>query len=809
MTQRVWFIAAVLVAILASQDARAQSADAPIDPLAAATAAMTQLDQLRAVEANQPQRVLNLLKAATDALTQARKRLADDVPAPSTAPAGRSRKTDAAANSAAVQQRRLGLCQIAFMQAELHRRAAIALPADHPERAKLLELSLAQSKALRVDYRDLVAGRLGYAGEARVHRARGDLPRAEAALANVAIGLSEKRLAQQPPAVMQVQRILWLERVETAFARSASAGDAMARELTASALMTDATPAERAALKFITATAAANAVIETGANGAGDADEVAQQLRDPALADATPEHQRLSLLVKLAARRRVALSISEQLRWAWLQSAAGMTEAALETYAVATKADAADVPPADWIAYGSLLHGAGRTDRAADALAKGLASIPADSPQRVGALQIIAAGRVQAARGNSADAANRELAIDALWQLVEATPDAAVRADALRSWAHFHQQAGTLHHHLRAIDNHEDAVLADPYLCLLVSEAKWRAATSLKPDATAQPADLSQLGPDIRSNLTRLLPGAGPDLAPSLVLMIAHASAATPGGARAALDVLAQHESLIKPDAPATPQLLAMKLSLLIDLGLTAEAEALAGQLQQGGTVSTATSLKLADLLADRHAGADAIPPAARDGIVRLVSGGLAQNAKDDSYRDSALAGATTLLKVKAYSDAQQILEGLKSAGESVEKDAEVALLWAAALQGQGKVEDAQKILAAVALANPDAGDVHLATGRLQQQLQQWQSAAVAYRAARKQLRAGGAPWWQATIGLAESLQAQDNAAGARELLRVANAMYRSRAPASLLPRIDTLLKEPVSSADLRSGTGGRRDKHL
>jgi len=58
-------------------------------------------------------------------------------------------------------------------------------------------------------------------------------------------------------------------------------------------------------------------------------------------------------------------------------------------------------------------------------------------------------------------------------------------------------------------------------------------------------------------------------------------------------------------------------------------------------------------------------------------------------------------------------------------------------------------------------------------------------------------------VGLGECLTQQGNAAGAAELLRVANAMYRSRAPASLLPRIDTLLKQPVSSAETRNGRNG------
>ena len=169
----------------------------------------------------------------------------------------------------------------------------------------------------------------------------------------------------------------------------------------------------------------------------------------------------------------------------------------------------------------------------------------------------------------------------------------------------------------------------------------------------------------------------------------------------------------------------------------------------------------------------------------------------------TGLAGATTLLKVKAYADAQQILYGLRSSGTAVEKDPALALLYVASLQGLGTIEEAQKMLSAVTRENPRAGEVHLATGRLQQQLQQWEPAAAAYRLARKELPAGGDYWWLATVGLGESLSQQGNVAGAQELLRVANAMYRSRAPVSLLPRIDTLLKQPVSSVETRNGRNG------
>ena len=768
-----------------------QPSVAAAGPVAEAQSSLLQLDQLRAVEANDPPRVLELLKRGTDAIALAKKRVGEELPpaAPSTAPAGRARRSDADQKAAAAQ-RRLALCQLAFMQAELHRRAALALPGDHPERAKNLEHSLAGSKALRIEYRDLVAARLGYAGEARVHRARGDLAQAEGVLAHVAIELDERRLTRESPSVLQVQRVLWLERAETALAKSASAP--IVGDLERSSLITGASPPEQAALKWVKAQAAANAAL---AANDGDANAAAQQLRDAAITDAAPEHQRLALLVKLAQHRGVALAAAERLQWARLQAWAGLTDAAIATYEAAAKAHPSDIAPADWLAYGSLMHGAGKVDAAADALAKGFESIPADAAQRVAVLRAIAAGRVQAAKQKPADADARKLATDALWRLAESAQDVSTRRDALRSWAHFQQQSGTFDQHLAAVDRFKDDVASDPYLYLLVANARWRAGA-----AATQPSSASLAG-EITSNLTRLLPDADPELAPSLVLLMGQIAAAAPGGARAALDIVGQHQALIKADAPATPQLLALKLRLLMDLGLTGEAEALANQLQSGA-VNTTTGLKLADMLADRYAGGDT-PPNAREQIVAMVSRSLAQHAEDARYRDSALSAATTLLKVKAYADAQQILEGLRSTGTPIEKDPPIALLFAAAMQGQGRVEDAQKILAAVARENPKAGEVHLATARLQHELQQWAPAAAAYRLARKELRAGGNDWWQATVGLGECLTQQGNAAGAAELLRVANAMYRSRAPASLLPRIDTLLKQPVSSVETRNGRNG------
>jgi tetratricopeptide (TPR) repeat protein len=765
------------------------------DPVAAAQIAMMQIEQLRCVSANDVPRVLDLLKRGADAVARGRQRFADaPANAPSKVPVGRKPAT-APANLG----NRLARCHLDFLEAELRRRAALALPADHPQRAAQFQQALSGYKALRVEYRELAVARLGYAGEARVLRAMDDLAGAEQALASVTMEVDNKGGTKPSATVLQVQRVLWLERVITTMARKQADGEAMAARLRTSALMKEANPAELAALQWARVEGAANACLAGGAFNPG---VIAGQAREANLVQIVPEHERLLVLVKLNQQRHIPLLPIESLHWARLQAWASMKQPAAERYGAAIAGDASLLTPTDWQTYGLVLRELGKEASAADAMERGLAKLTPGSGEYLGLLRAIAASRLSAAREAGADDAKRTTAISALWRLAEASNDRAVKLDALRSWAHLAKQTGAFEKNLAGLMKYRELVEGDPYLYFMVADTQWR-ATQLSGAAT-KPATqaVADVGKEIGGKLSVMMEKADEGLKPSFVLLMANIVATTPGGgARAALDVLARYEAGLKADAAAMPQLLGFKMQLLMELGLTNEAEALAAKLGPSA-LSAPAALKLAALLAGRYPQISdpSQRGALRERVSQLMTRALSQQQGGNSYREAVLDAARVLISVEAYADAQTILGGVQSNGGS---DPRLEMLLAKALQGQGKIANAQAILAAAAASHPDDGDVQLATGQLQQQLQQWEAATNAYRLARKQLDPGGETWWQATLGLADCMIQEGHAPGAQELLRVASAMYRSSAPAGMLGRIDEMVKQsgaPGRSQDTKKG---------
>ena len=67
---------------------------------------------------------------------------------------------------------------------------------------------------------------------------------------------------------------------------------------------------------------------------------------------------------------------------------------------------------------------------------------------------------------------------------------------------------------------------------------------------------------------------------------------------------------------------------------------------------------------------------------------------------------------------------------------------------------------------------MHLALGRVEMDLARPAAAGGCYRRARSLLRPGSEGWCEATLALAESLDADGHAAAARDILRVSGALY-------------------------------------
>ncbi len=159
------------------------------------------------------------------------------------------------------------------------------------------------------------------------------------------------------------------------------------------------------------------------------------------------------------------------------------------------------------------------------------------------------------------------------------------------------------------------------------------------------------------------------------------------------------------------------------------------------------------------------------------------------------------LIQAQAFADAQSILTGARATTQA--SDPGIALLLAQALVGQGQVAKGQSILEEARQANPDDGEINLAMGDLQRKLEQWPTAASAYREARKHLAAGGESWWKSTLGLAECMVREGNIQAAKEIMRVAAALYRNSAPAAPLPRIDAVLRETDAASTGLDGQKG------
>ncbi len=294
-------------------------------------------------------------------------------------------------------------CMDAFLAGELYRRAAAASPGQGYD-----EKALERFRSMRVDYRDLPTGVLGYIGEARVHMQNGDPAQALAVLAPLtdARGDSKtKRLAQ-----LEALDALLLIDPERAMKEAHALG----------------TPAHG----FLAGAYAKR----------GDRDKALELVRSEAVVASMPNFQRLELIADLG-----ALNDNERSAWAQVLAGVGRDEAALEVLDEAAPAPSARL-------YAALLQGAGRNAEAAKQWRR---AIESDADPEVmlayaACLELLIAD----------DPSQTQPALDAYRRLIESQADDALRADALRRWVHLSGADGSR----EMLAAYEGLVSHDPYL---------------------------------------------------------------------------------------------------------------------------------------------------------------------------------------------------------------------------------------------------------------------------------------------------------------------------------------------------------
>ncbi len=131
-------------------------------------------------------------------------------------------------------------CRLDLLEAELNHRAGAALPANDKARQNFLQKSAALYRSVRVVYREIPAAAAGYAGESRVLRDMGMVPRADQVLDPVILDLNSAKLRNLSPTLMSLQRLYWLERLENTRVRDPQQYQDLAKQFSASPLGHDA-----------------------------------------------------------------------------------------------------------------------------------------------------------------------------------------------------------------------------------------------------------------------------------------------------------------------------------------------------------------------------------------------------------------------------------------------------------------------------------------------------------------------------------------------------------------------------------------
>lgn len=299
-------------------------------------------------------------------------------------------------------------CMNAFLAGELYRKAdALAPGLGYDEEA------LSRFRAMRVEYLDLTAGQLGYIGEARVYRQKGEPAEAIKSLAPLMDARGDAKLRRL--ALLEVLEAQLLIDPKQAIAQSGELGKAG---------------------DWVRARAYA---------AGGDLEAALDYARSDASVAAAPEVDRLELIAGLG-----GLTEDERAAWAQALAAVGRTDEAIAL--LDEKAPAGSVQ-----LHAALLQQSGRLAEAAEVWSKAV-----DNGAGPRAIFSFAACLEALADESPEEQAldYQTQAIGLYRELVESDADDTLRRDALRHW--FYLSGPDAAHDL--IDSQSALIDTDPYL---------------------------------------------------------------------------------------------------------------------------------------------------------------------------------------------------------------------------------------------------------------------------------------------------------------------------------------------------------
>ena len=777
----------MLAALLLAAAVRAGDAPEPASPSADPEAALElaaglnrQLDVLRFADEPAPVQAAVYVKEGLAALNAAdaalKQELAQVAPPEKKPPASAGREA-----VDKVARLRNDRCRIAVAHAELCHYAAAALPESHTDHGRYLNEAIATFRTLRVDYCDLALGMMGFVGEARSQRLAGRFAAAKAALQPAL----QVPLAPKNPASGALRRVALMEDLEATFLATPDEAPAALAALRKSPEFKDQ-PAWQARLDFMDARIGAALAEDPPikeidpAIRAGRIAKAAATLRTDAVAGATPNRDRLALLVKLDGLAGGKLLKREEiLAWADLAIAAGRTDV-MPLYERARAAPGAPLGPKPLMTYIALAMRQDCPLAAAAACDQVLPAFAAADPQRTAVLQVRAAALLKVLRQARGAAPPPDLAdrtLDALKAVVEGPSPNDVRTDALRQWTALKSGRSGPQGSTALLFAHQDLVDKDAYLVYARAAGRWQ-ELSENPEA----GSAEGLARDIVTDLEKIAGLATPEegkalLAPGALLHAQVLAGPPLKDLRAALQALDADQATLRAHPIIVREAAWLRTEVLLGLGRAGDAsKALALELKDPGGGSPVVELWLAEDLAARYT--DAAKEAReeiRRRVVELAGAAVGGAKAGDQAVGVSLKAAKCLLAAEAGAEAQPLLEKVL-ASEAARKDVTVmqrASLLLAQAQGQGgQAAQAAALLDRLAQEFPRSAEIHMARGRCLAGLGRHGQAIESFRTARALGEPGAPDWCRATLALAESQAAANRVGDASDILRVAGALY-------------------------------------
>ena len=754
-----------------------------------------QLTLMRAMDGPKAQSAAALLKEGLAILDRAD---ADLAAYAEKVGSGGSKSTPKVLESAAQKDGAIALrrCQSAILRGQLYSWSAAAMegdPAATAERQKQNDKAIELFRALRVEYRDLPMGIMGYILESRCQRLAGRLDEAKAVLETVL------KLPVSPgdKAASELHQTATLEKLEAQLlADPRTAAKEAAQWRSSDQLRNEPDWQGRADWLLARAQLADFDKAPGGRIDEAAIRKCAELLRAPGVVKAAGSYDRLAAMAHLEKLSGQKLMERQELMdLAPLQAALRKPEAAA-TFVRLLAMGGPPLPGESMLAYVQALWRQGSYLAAADSADTALAAAGKDDARYADFIQLRAAALLKHYQQDASGQVEplRSRLAQSLRAVFEADVAETARRDALSQWVAVMGPSSTPGEILKVIDSQQALAAGDPYLLY------WRAScrceilwSEAAKDANAPqlPQRARQLVSDVQAVGALAAKTSSADVAARCALLEAQVLASAPlADARAALKILNDRRALLDSDKAIAPNATVLRVQLLTDLGMVEEATKEFATIQEARNLDQAGApLGLAEALADRYPSADA---PSRDRIRRQVTAicntaMAAAVGKAQTFTSVARRSAAAMLKAGALADAEQVA-GKTLKDKTVQADAEatlsLTLIQAEALEKLGRTSDALALLEALAGKFPKSAAVPLARGRCQLALRLPDKAGDSFRQARKLCPPGGADWCLATLELAAALRDGGNAAAARDILRVSQALYPDFGGPSLRARL-------------------------